>query len=157
MQYLFYRQWATLRKYANERGIRIIGDMPIYIAADSADAWTGREMIDKQRCMAGCPPDYFSPTGQLWGNPVYDWDALKKTGYAWWVRRVAHQISLFDYLRVDHFRGFESYYEIPEGSERRRQDNGYAARALISSAIWSGNWPAAADRGGSGISHPRGV
>jgi 4-alpha-glucanotransferase len=117
VQYLFYRQWDALRKYANERGIRIIGDMPIYIAADSADSWTGRDMLDKQHCMAGCPPDYFSPTGQLWGNPVYDWDMLKKTGYAWWVRRVAHQISLFDYLRIDHFRGFESYYEIPEGSE----------------------------------------
>jgi 4-alpha-glucanotransferase len=117
VQYLFFKQWEALREYARGRGIRIIGDMPIYIASDSADAWTGREMLDRQRCMAGCPPDYFSPTGQLWGNPVYDWDVLKKTGYAWWVRRVAHQISLFDYLRVDHFRGFESYYEIPEGSE----------------------------------------
>lgn len=117
VQYLFYKQWEPLRRYANERGIRIIGDMPIYIAADSADAWVSRDMLDKQSCIAGCPPDYFSPTGQLWGNPVYDWDALDKTGYAWWVRRVAHQTSLFDYLRIDHFRGFEAYYEIPEGSE----------------------------------------
>ena len=117
VQYLFFRQWEALRKYAKERGIRIIGDMPIYIAADSADAWVNRDMLDRQRRVAGCPPDYFSPTGQLWGNPVYDWEALKETGYAWWVRRVAHQISLFDYLRVDHFRGFESYYAIPEESD----------------------------------------
>ncbi len=116
VQYLFFRQWDALRRYANGNGIQIIGDMPIYIAADSADAWAGREMLDKQRCMAGCPPDYFSATGQLWGNPVYDWAALKKTGYAWWNRRIAHQISLYDYLRIDHFRAFESYYEIPEGS-----------------------------------------
>lgn len=117
VQYLFFRQWGALRRYANDNGVRIIGDMPIYIASDSADAWTGRDMLDKQSCMAGCPPDYFSPTGQLWGNPVYDWDALKKTNYGWWKRRIAHQISLFDYLRIDHFRGFEAYYEIPKGSE----------------------------------------
>jgi 4-alpha-glucanotransferase len=117
VQYLFFRQWNALRRYANESGVRIIGDMPIYIAADSADAWAGREMLDKRNCMAGCPPDYFSPTGQLWGNPVYDWDAMKKTKYAWWTQRIAHQISLFDYLRIDHFRGFESYYEIPEGAQ----------------------------------------
>jgi len=116
VQYLFFRQWEALRQYANERGVRIIGDMPIYIASDSADAWAGREMLDMRQSMAGCPPDYFSPTGQLWGNPVYDWDALKKTGYTWWIQRIAHQISLFDYLRIDHFRGFEAYYEIPAGS-----------------------------------------
>lgn len=117
VQFLFFKQWNMLRRYANERGIEIIGDMPIYIAADSADAWTGRDMLDKQNCMAGCPPDYFSPTGQLWGNPVYDWAAQKKTGYAWWIRRIEHQIGLYDWVRVDHFRAFESYYEIPEGSE----------------------------------------
>jgi 4-alpha-glucanotransferase len=121
VQYLFFRQWEALRRYANERGIRIIGDMPIYIAADSADAWANRDMLDKNRRGAGCPPDYFSPTGQLWGNPVYDWEALKETGYAWWVCRVAHQISLFDYLRVDHFRGFESYYVIPEGADTAQE------------------------------------
>ncbi len=116
VQYVFFRQWKALRHYAHEKGVRIIGDMPIYIAADSADAWAGREMLDSQGCMAGCPPDYFSPVGQLWGNPVYDWDSLKKTGYAWWTRRIAHQLSLFDYLRIDHFRGFESYYAIPQGA-----------------------------------------
>ena len=140
VQYLFFRQWEALRKYANERGIRIIGDMPIYIAADSADAWANRDMLDKRGRVAGCPPDYFSPTGQLWGNPVYDWETLKKAGYAWWVRRVAHQISLFDYLRVDHFRGFNRSMRFRKGQIRRRRGSGCAARALISFASWSGNW-----------------
>ena len=87
--------------------------MPIYMAPDSADAWMGRDILDKQRRFAGCPPDYFSETGQLWGNPLYDWDEMKKTGYAWWIKRIAHHISLFDYLRIDHFRAFESFYAIP--------------------------------------------
>ena len=113
VQYLFFRQWESLHRYANERGLCIIGDMPIYMAPDSADAWKDRDLLDQQGRVAGCPPDYFSETGQLWGNPLYDWDALKKTEYAWWIRRIAHQISLCDYLRVDHFRAFESYYAIP--------------------------------------------
>ena len=113
VQYLFFRQWDALRKYANGKGISIIGDMPIYMAPDSADAWMGRDILDKQGRVAGCPPDYFSETGQLWGNPLYDWDVLKKTGYAWWIKRIAHQIALCDYLRIDHFRAFESYYAIP--------------------------------------------
>ncbi len=113
VQYLFFRQWDALRKYAAGKGISIIGDMPIYIATDSTDAWMGSDMLDKQGRVAGCPPDYFSETGQLWGNPLYDWDVLKKTGYAWWIKRIAHQISLCDYLRIDHFRAFESYYAIP--------------------------------------------
>ena len=113
VQYLFFRQWDALRKYANQKGVNIIGDMPIYMAPDSADAWTGRDILDKQGRVAGCPPDYFSETGQLWGNPLYDWDILKKTGYAWWIKRIAHQIALCDNLRIDHFRAFESYYAIP--------------------------------------------
>lgn len=113
VQYLFFRQWDVLRKYANGKGISIIGDMPIYMAPDSADAWMGCDILDKQGRVAGCPPDYFSETGQLWGNPLYDWDILRKTGYAWWTKRIAHQISLCDYLRIDHFRAFESYYAIP--------------------------------------------
>jgi 4-alpha-glucanotransferase len=113
VQYLFFRQWEALHRYANERGIRMIGDMPIYMAPDSADAWKDRDFLDQQGRVAGCPPDYFSETGQLWGNPLYDWDALKKTDYAWWIMRIAHQISLCDYLRIDHFRAFESYYAIP--------------------------------------------
>ena len=113
VQYLFFRQWGALRNYANEKGISIIGDMPIYMAQDSADAWMGRDILDKQGRVAGCPPDYFSETGQLWGNPLYDWDVLKKSGYEWWISRIDHQTSLYDYLRIDHFRAFESYYAIP--------------------------------------------
>lgn len=112
VQYLFFRQWDALRKYANGKGISIIGDMPIYMAPDSADAWAGREILDKQERVAGCPPDYFSETGQLWGNPLYDWGELKKTGYSWWIKRIDHQRSLYDYLRIDHFRAFEAYYAI---------------------------------------------
>ncbi len=116
VQYLFFRQWDAMRKYAGGKGIRIIGDMPIYMAPDSADAWVGRNILDREGRVAGCPPDYFSATGQLWGNPVYDWDVLKETGYAWWIQRIAHQISLYDYLRIDHFRAFEAYWAVPAGA-----------------------------------------
>ena len=113
VQYLFFLQWDALRNYANSKGVSIIGDMPIYMASDSADAWMGSDILDKQKKVAGCPPDYFSSTGQLWGNPLYDWEALKKTGYDWWIKRIAQQISLYDYLRIDHFRAFQAYYAIP--------------------------------------------
>ncbi|MGD0277790.1 MAG: 4-alpha-glucanotransferase [Smithella sp.] len=113
VQYLFFLQWDALRNYANGKGVSIIGDMPIYMAPDSADAWMGSDILDKQKKVAGCPPDYFSSTGQLWGNPLYDWEALKKTGYDWWIKRIAQQISLYDYLRIDHFRAFQAYYAIP--------------------------------------------
>lgn len=112
-QYVYHRQWGAVRRYARERGIAIIGDMPIYVAPDSADAWARPDLLDKQGRVAGCPPDYFCETGQLWGNPVYDWDALKAQGYEWWVQRVAHQMKLYDFIRVDHFRGFASFYAIP--------------------------------------------
>ncbi len=117
VQYLFFRQWHALRKYANDRGVRIIGDMPIYMAPDGADAWTDQDILDKGGRVAGCPPDYFSATGQLWGNPLYDWEALKKTGYEWWIKRIAHHISFFDFLRIDHFRAFEAYYAIPADAD----------------------------------------
>ena len=117
VQYLFFHQWDALRKYAGDKGIRIIGDMPIYMAPDSADAWVGRDILDRQGRVAGCPPDYFSATGQLWGNPLYDWEKLKETGYEWWMRRITHQLSLYDDLRIDHFRGFEAYWAIPAGAK----------------------------------------
>ncbi len=123
VQYLFFRQWDTLRKYANGKGISIIGDMPIYMAPDSADAWMGRNLLDQQGRVAGCPPDYFSDTGQLWGNPLYDWEALKKTDYNWWIRRIVHQLSLCDYLRIDHFRAFEAYYAIPADAKNAINGN----------------------------------
>lgn len=122
IQFIFHRQWSELKKYANSRQVEIIGDMPIYVAYDSADVWCSPELfaLDKDKRpveVAGCPPDPFSPTGQLWGNPLYDWDYHKKTGYAWWIARLKHTAALYDIVRIDHFRGFESYYTIPYGSK----------------------------------------
>ncbi len=119
-QFLFFRQWNKLREYANERGIHIIGDIPIFVAFDSADVWANPELffLDKHgnpTVVAGVPPDGFSATGQLWGNPLYDWKAHKKDGYAWWLARIHSCLQIFDILRLDHFRGFAGYYEIPAG------------------------------------------
>ena len=121
VQYLFFRQWAALKKYANSKGVRMIGDLPIYVAADSVDVWASPQefQLDENLTpieVAGCPPDGFSATGQLWGNPLYDWDAMRRTGYDWWVRRIRHLSELLDILRIDHFRGFAGYYAIPYGS-----------------------------------------
>lgn len=119
-QFLFHRQWMRLKKYANEKGILIIGDIPIYVAFDSADTWAAPELFQlDDTCtpvaVAGCPPDAFSATGQLWGNPLYRWDYHKETGYTWWMRRIAHCYELYDVVRIDHFRGFDEYYAIPYG------------------------------------------
>lgn len=119
-QFIFFRQWNKLRAYANERGIKIIGDIPIFIAYDSADAWANAELFflgdDSQpTVVAGVPPDYFSATGQLWGNPLYRWRVHKQTGYAWWLERFRSVLSLVDIVRVDHFRGFAGYWEVPFG------------------------------------------
>ncbi len=121
LQYLFEKQWLALKAYANKKGIRIIGDIPIYVAADSADVWSAPELFvlgeDRQPAlMAGCPPDVFSETGQIWGNPVYDWDAHRKTGYAWWIRRMKRCMEWYDIIRIDHFRGFDEFFAIPAGS-----------------------------------------
>jgi 4-alpha-glucanotransferase len=117
IQFLFYVQWKSLKRYANGLGIRIIGDIPIYVAADSADAWANRAMfyLDPQNeceIVAGCPPDFFSEDGQYWGNPVYNWEYLKETRYSWWLDRLKSVRELYDVVRIDHFRGFESYYAI---------------------------------------------
>ena len=122
MQYIFFRQWFALKEYANKKGIKIIGDIPIYVAYDSADYWADPRlfMTDKNGTptgVAGCPPDYFSATGQLWGNPLYDWAYHKKTGYKWWLKRLEHCFKLYDAVRIDHFRGFDEYYNIPYGAE----------------------------------------
>ena len=122
MQFEFTRQWSALKKYANDNGIEIIGDIPIYCALDSVEAWSKHKLFvfDKKRrpiAVAGCPPDDFSPTGQLWGNPLYDWDYHQKTGYEWWIDRIRTASELYDIVRIDHFRGFESYYTIPYGNE----------------------------------------
>jgi 4-alpha-glucanotransferase len=121
-QFLFFEQWRALREYAHERGVKIIGDMPIFIAEDSADVWSKPELfqLDEDRrptFVAGVPPDYFSATGQLWGNPLYDWEAHRKTGYAWWISRLKSTLKLVDLVRLDHFRGFEAYWAVPAGSE----------------------------------------
>ena len=121
LQYLFLKQWTDLKAYANDKGIEIIGDIPIYVAFDSADTWANPELfqLDKKNTpidVAGCPPDAFSATGQLWGNPLYRWDYHKKTGYKWWMKRIAHCYKLYDVVRIDHFRGFDEYYAIPYGN-----------------------------------------
>ncbi|MDP9378920.1 MAG: 4-alpha-glucanotransferase [Chloroflexota bacterium] len=118
VQYLFSQHYAEIRREADARGIKIIGDIPIFAAFDSADVWTHSDIfhLDAQRqptVVAGVPPDYFSATGQLWGNPLYNWDALERDRYAWWVQRIRRALDLYDLVRIDHFRGFESYWEIP--------------------------------------------
>ncbi len=121
-QFIFFRQWSALKDYANRKGISIVGDIPIFVAPDSVDVWANKSLfqLDEEgfpRVVAGVPPDYFSAVGQLWGNPLYDWAEHKKTGYAWWIRRIRCQLQLVDYLRIDHFRGFESYWTVPYGAE----------------------------------------
>ena len=122
LQYLFAGQWAGLKTYANEQGIEIIGDIPIYVAFDSADTWADPKLFqigedNLPTGVAGCPPDAFSATGQLWGNPLFNWEYHKQTGYAWWLKRIAHCFSLYDVVRIDHFRGFDEYYAIPYGDK----------------------------------------
>ena len=125
VQYLFFRQWRTFKQYVNSKGISLIGDLPIYVAGDSADVWANPEQfqLDEDGLpieVAGCPPDAFSDDGQLWGNPLFDWERMKEDGYAWWLRRIAFQFQLYDTLRIDHFRGFDSYYAIPYGDKTAR-------------------------------------
>jgi 4-alpha-glucanotransferase len=114
-QFEFFRQWAAVKSYANGKGIRIMGDMPIYVAGDSADV-TGHPELFRDDFVAGVPPDYFSATGQLWGNPVYRWKAMAETGYSWWIERFRHTLEAVDFVRLDHFRGFEAYWQVPAGS-----------------------------------------
>lgn len=122
LQAVFFAQWATLRAYAARAGVRIIGDIPIYVSPDSSDVWQHPELFKvdadfKPKKVAGVPPDYYSATGQLWGNPVYDWKAHEKTGYAWWIWRLKQNADLFDVIRIDHFRGFESFWEVDASEE----------------------------------------
>lgn len=126
LQYEFRVQWMKLKKYANEKGISIIGDIPIYAAFDSADAWANPELFRfdgelQPVAVAGCPPDSFSADGQLWGNPLYRWDYHRQTGYDWWCRRLEHCFRLYDVVRIDHFRGFDEYYSIPFGAKTAKE------------------------------------
>lgn len=122
LQYIFFKQWFSLKDYCHQKKIQIFGDIPIYVIYDGVDVWTHPELfkLDKEKkpsAVAGVPPDYFSKTGQLWGNPVYNWNALKKKGYDWWFQRMKHNLQLFDLVRVDHFRGFVAYWEVPAGEK----------------------------------------
>lgn len=122
VQFIFYKEWAELKTYANKKDIMIIGDMPLFVSLDSADVWANQKLFQLDSkgyptVVAGVPPDYFSETGQLWGNPLYNWKAHEKNGFQWWVARVRHQLGLTDYLRIDHFRGLESYWAVPAGEK----------------------------------------
>ena len=122
LQYMFFKQWKDLKDYANYKGIEIIGDIPIYVAEDSVDLWSNPKYFELDKDLkpinvAGCPPDTFSKTGQLWGNPIYNWAEHEKDNYKWWIKRIEASLKLYDVLRIDHFRGFEAYYEIPYGSK----------------------------------------
>jgi len=121
-QFLFFRQWRALKQYAAQKKVRIIGDIPIFVAYDSADVWSNPELFyldqaGKPTVVAGVPPDYFSATGQLWGNPIYRWPYHKETGYEWWLRRIRATLDMVDFIRLDHFRGFSGYWEVPYGNE----------------------------------------
>ena len=126
VQYEFFRQWMTIKKYANEKGIQVIGDVPIYVARDSCDVWANPEQFQldenlRPSNVAGVPPDYFCEDGQLWGNPLYNWERMKADGYKWWSERICHMLTLFDGIRLDHFRGFESYWSIPAAARTAKE------------------------------------
>ena len=145
VQYLFFRQWKKLRQYAKKQNVKIIGDIPIYVAEDSVEVWADPKQFQLDKNLhpteiAGCPPDGFAEDGQRWGNPLYDWEYMKKDGYAWWIRRVAQQFRFYDVLRLDHFRGFAGYYAIPatEKTARNgkwREGPGYALFEAIEKAL----------------------
>lgn len=122
LQFIFFTEWKDLKKYANEHGVKIIGDIPIFVSMDSADVWANQHLFQLDTkgfplAVAGVPPDYFSATGQLWGNPLYQWDAHEKEGFAWWIARIKSQLANLDILRIDHFRGFEAYWSVPYGED----------------------------------------
>ncbi|MDP0500041.1 MAG: 4-alpha-glucanotransferase [Verrucomicrobiota bacterium JB022] len=124
-QYLFFGQWKNLKRYANDHGVQIVGDAPIFVALDSADVWSNPDQFElrtdgRPACVAGVPPDYFSPTGQLWGNPLYAWDRMRADGYSWWLSRLERNLQTFDVLRLDHFRGFYDYWAIPSEAKDAR-------------------------------------
>ncbi len=134
-QYVFHSQWAALRRLCNGFGIKIIGDIPIYVNYDSPDVWTNPERFrldnnKKPIAVAGVPPDYFSETGQLWGNPVYNWDNMREHGFSWWIDRLAHNLFLFDLVRIDHFRGLAAFWEVPAGEKTAKNGKWTPAPAV---------------------------
>ncbi len=126
IQYEFFTQWQEVKKYANDKGVKIIGDIPIYVALDSCDVWANKTQFqldeeNKPSCVAGVPPDYFAEDGQLWGNPLYDWEKMEKDGFDWWSRRISYMLTLFDGVRIDHFRGLESYWSVPASAKTAKE------------------------------------
>lgn len=126
IQYEFFTQWAEIKKYANQKGIKLVGDIPIYVSHDSCDVWSNKKQyfLDKDgkpTMVAGVPPDYFSEDGQLWGNPLYNWEEMKKDGFKWWCDRIKHMGTMFDAIRIDHFRGIESYWAVPSSAETAKE------------------------------------
>ena len=126
IQYEFFSQWKEIKSYAESKNVKIIGDIPIFVSYDSCDVWANKKQFQldedfKPKCVAGVPPDYFAENGQLWGNPLYDWDYMKKDGYKWWIDRLSIMFELFDGVRIDHFRGLESYWSIPYGAETAKE------------------------------------
>ncbi|MBI1795119.1 MAG: 4-alpha-glucanotransferase [Chloroflexi bacterium] len=159
-QFVFYRQWFAVREYANQKGIRIIGDIPIFVAYDSADVWANSELffLDEQgnpTVVAGVPPDGFSATGQLWGNPLYRWEVHKQTGYAWWIKRMKSTFKLFDILRLDHFRGFAGYYEIPAADKTAEHGRWVAGPGADLFAAIDSALGGESGSGGNGIPRPQ--
>ena len=154
-QFIFFRQWQSLRDYANRRGILLFGDIPIFVAGDSADVWSRRDEFDlneegRPRVVAGVPPDYFSATGQRWGNPHYRWNLMEANGFQWWLERFRSQLALYDWVRVDHFRGFEAYWEIPAESDTAMQGHwvpapGQALLETLVSTLGNGRLPLIAE------------
>ncbi|MDO4274283.1 MAG: 4-alpha-glucanotransferase [Eubacteriales bacterium] len=140
IQFKFREQWGRLKAYANGKGIRIIGDIPIYVAMDSADTWASPWLFklderNQPTQVAGCPPDGFSATGQLWGNPLYNWDVHMESGFDWWVKRIAHSFTMYDVVRIDHFRGFDEYYAIPFGD--KTAENGWWEKGPGMELFWA--------------------
>ncbi len=122
IQYVFFKQWEEIKSYANKKNVKILGDLPMYVARQSSDVWSNRNLFDlaedgQPKCVAGVPPDYFSALGQKWGNPLYNWDEMKKEGYHWWLKRLEASFTLYDAIRIDHFRAFSAYWAVPYEAE----------------------------------------
>ena len=146
VQYLFQKQWTALRQYANGQGVKILGDLPIYVSLDSADVWAEREqfLLDgegRPAAVAGVPPDYFSADGQLWGNPLYDWDRMRADGFGWWIRRVERAGELFDAIRIDHFRALASYWAVPAGAETAKEGRWQTGPGMALVGVLTGWFP----------------
>ena len=146
VQYQFQKQWTALRQYANGQGVKILGDLPIYVSLDSADVWAEREqfLLDgegRPAAVAGVPPDYFSADGQLWGNPLYDWDRMRADGFGWWIRRVERAGELFDAIRIDHFRALASYWAVPAGAETAKEGRWQTGPGMALVGVLTGWFP----------------